>query len=304
MLTVKGWPGIICSMARQPSPDADTVLQQLVDAWLAHYTSAHTRAAYGADLEHFGQWARTEHVDPFALAEDDLHRYRAACEAAGAGPSTVARRLSAIASFGAFSYERGTGLVAPRIDRPALPASSTTESLSDTDAAALLAAADEMNPRSAVLVRLLMLEGLKVGEAVAADARDLSGTPPPTLTLRARMRRVIELHPDTAELLTVYLGKRRRGPLLLSEHRARLTERLTRFGVDYIVKQAAATAGITGPVSANTLRRRFVMNAEEHGLDLDGIRSRAGHADPRTTRRYLETPRGDGTDNANLPQRS
>src|SRR4029077_12121317 len=126
----------------------------------------------------------------------------------------------------------------------ALPAWSTTESLSDTDAAALLAAADETNPRSALLVRLLMMEGLKAGEAIRADARDLDGKPPHvTLTLRTRMRRVIELRPDTAELLTLYLGKRRRGPLLLSEHRARVTERLTRFGVDYIVKQAAETAG-------------------------------------------------------------
>ena len=291
-------------MAGRPSPEADALLQQVVDAWLEHYESPHTRAAYGTDLGHFGQWARTEHVNPFALAEDDLHRSRAACEAAGAGPSTIARRLSAIASFGAFAHEQGTGLVAPRIERPALPASSTTEALSDRDAAALLTAADEMNPRSAVLVRLLMLEGLKAGEAITADARDLNGKPPHvTLTLRTRMRRVIELHPDTAELLTLYLGKRRRGPLLLSEHRARVAERLTRFGVDYIVKQAAETAGITGPVSANTLRRRFFMNADDRGLDLDGIRSRAGHADPRTTRRYLETS-SDDTADANPPQRS
>ncbi len=294
MLTVKPGTGIIHPMAHQRRPDANTVLQRVVDAWLEHYESPHTRAAYGADLEHFGRWARTEQVDPFQLAEDDLRRYRAACEATGAGPSTVARRLSAIASFGAFSHEQGTSLVTPRIERPALPASSTTESLSDTDAAALLAAADEMNPRSAVLVRLLMLEGLKVGEAVTADARDLNGKPPRlTLTLRTRKRQVIELHPDTAELLTAYLGARRRGPLLLSEHRARVTERLTRFGVDYIVKQAAENAGITGAVSANTLRRRFVMNADDHGQDLDGIRLRAGHADPRTTRRYLGTSNAD-----------
>jgi site-specific recombinase XerD len=272
-------------MARRAS-----TLEAVVAAWLASYESLHTRAAYGADLEHFGQWAITEHANPFALAENDVRRYRAACEAEGAGPPTVARRLSAIASFGAFSYEHGAGLATPRIERPSLPASSTTESLSDDDASALLAAADQMNRRSAALVRLLMLDGLKVGEAVTADASDLSGTPPRvTLTLHAGMPRVIELHPDTADLLRAYLGKRRRGPLLRSEHRARTTEPLTRFGVDYIVKQAAESAGITGPISANTLRRRFVMNAHNHGRALDDIRSGVGHADARTTRRYLRT---------------
>ena len=280
-------------MARRPRSDSNN-LQAVVVAWLARYESAHTRAAYGADLDHFREWARAEHLNLFALGEDDVRRYRAVCEAEGTGPSVVARRLSAIASFGAFSHERGAGLAAPRIERPALPVTSTTMSLSDDDATALLAAADQMNQRSAALVRLLMLDGLKVGEAVMADVGDIRGKPPRvTLALRGGMPRVIELHPDTTDVLAAYLGRRRRGPLLLSEHRARNTEPLTRFGVDYIVKQAADTAGITGPVSANTLRRRFVMNASNYGQDLDGIRAKAGHSDARTTRRYLRANSND-----------
>jgi site-specific recombinase XerD len=293
MLTVKPVNRHDPSMARRSRSDPET-LQAVVDAWLANYESGHTRAAYRADLDHFGEWARAENVNPFALAEDDIRRYRAACETAGAGPSTVARRLSAIASFGAFAHKRGTGLATPRIERPTLPASSTTESLGDDDATALLTAADQMNPRSALLVRLLMLDGLKVGEVVTADAGDLEGKPPcVTLTLHTGLPRVIELHPDTGKLLAAYLGNRRSGPLLLSEHRAHVTEPLTRFGVDYIVKQAAESAGIAGSVSANTLRRRFVMNAHDRGQDLDGIRADAGHADARTTRRYLHTSSGD-----------
>jgi integrase/recombinase XerD len=289
MLTVKRGSGMICFVPRRDPPDP-AVLQRAVDAWLERYESPHTRAAYGADLEHFGHWFQTEDVDPFALGEEDLRRYRAACEASGAAPSTVARRLSAITSFGNFVHEQGIGLVAPRVERPTLPAMSATHALTDEDAAALLAAADEMNPRSAILVRLLMVDGLKAGEAVTADSRDITGSPPRmTLALRTRMGRVVELHPDTAELVNRYLGTRRRGPLLLSEHRARLAEPLTRFGVDYIVKRAAEAAGISGPISANTLRRRFVMNADDDGMDLDGIQLRAGHADPRTTRRYLDT---------------
>jgi site-specific recombinase XerD len=269
----------------------------MVSAWLAGYESTHTRAAYGADLDHFRRWAGTEHVDLSALGVDDVRRYRAACESEGAGLSAVARRLSAVASFAAFSHERGTGLAAPRVERPALPASSTTMSLTDDDASALLAAADQISQRSAALVRLLMLDGLKVSEAVTADAGDLGGKPPfVSLALHGGMPRVIDLHPDTADVLTAYLGKRRRGPLLLSEHRARNTGPLTRFGADYIVKQAASTAGIAGPVSANTLRRRFVMNASSNGQDLDDIRASVGHADARTTRRYLRTDDDDGRD--------
>lgn len=273
------------------------LLEAVVAAWLKQYASAQTRSAYRTDVDHFGAWARSEQVNPFAVSPDELRRYRAACENRGAAPATVARRLSAIASFGAFAHAQGAGLPAPRIERPALAPSSTTEPLNDDQAAALVAAADRMNRRSGVLVRLLMLDGLKASEAVIADACDLQGRPPRlTLTVRTRMQRVIELHPDTARLLAAYLGQRRNGPMLLSDHRARVTERLTRYGVDYIVKQAADAAHITGAVSANTLRRRFLMHAHDRGDHIDGIRSSAGHADARTTRRYFRTTSTAGTD--------
>jgi site-specific recombinase XerD len=289
MLTVKGRFGMIHPVARTSRSDR-ALLQAVVAAWLDHYPSPHTRAAYRTDLDHFGRWTETRRVDPFALDENELREYRAACEAEGAGPSTVARRLSALASFVNFAAERGNADAAPQIDRPALPASSTTGSLSDGDATALLAAADQMDPRSALLMRLLMLDGLKVGEAVRADVPDVAGRPPRmTLTLHAAGPRVIKLHPDTARLLAAYLGSRRRGPLLLSGHRASVTKRLTRFGVDYVIKQAAEAAGLARTVSANTLRRRFVMDAHERGEDLEHIRDRAGHANARTTRRYLDT---------------
>jgi integrase/recombinase XerD len=263
-------------------------LQAAIAAWLENYDSPHTRAAYRADLEHFSRWSRAERVDPFALDPADLQRYRAACEASGARPSTVARRLSAITSFGTFTLQGGSGRGTPRIDRPASSVSSSTAALNDQDAAAILAAADQMSARSALLMRLLMLDGLKVGEAVQANAADVSGRPPAmALKLQATPTRVIRVHADTADVLAVYLGKRRRGPLLLSEHRARSSERLTRFGVDYVIKQAAASAGIADPVSANTLRRRFIAAAHKRGEDFDDIRRSVGHADVRTTRRYV-----------------
>jgi len=74
---------------------------------------------------------------------------------------------------------------------------------------------------------------------------------------------------------------------LLSERRGREPDRLKRFGVDYLVKQVAQAAGLEQPISGNTLRRRYVIAADANGADLDEIRANAGHADRRTTRRYL-----------------
>ncbi len=195
--------------------------------------------------------------------------------------------MSAIASFCAFTRASGASLTAPRVERPATPSRSTAEFIADVQAVELLAVADRINPRSAALIRLLMLDGLKVGELVRADADDIAGRPPRmTLTLREPPA-VIELHIDTAAAVRAYLGRRRRGPLLLSERRARESDRLTRFGIDYIIKQAAAAAGLSEGLSGNTLRRHYVITAHQRGDAIADIQRHTGHADKRTTRRYL-----------------
>jgi integrase/recombinase XerD len=289
MLTVKRACGHAVGMVAKSQSARDRAHDPVVEAWLAECRSPNTRAAYAADFRHFNAWCEHRRVDPLALEPGDLAQYRAHCETGGARTATIARRLSAIASFGTFAVGIGRARHAPDVERPAVEPSTKTGLLTEAEATALLAAADAMTPRSAALVRLLMLDGLKVGETVQADATDVGGRPPRmTLALRSTAR-VVELHPETAAALHAYLVRRRRGPLILSEVRAREPERLTRFGVDYVVKQVAAAAGVRRSVSGNTLRRRYVVAAHERGDDIDDIRRSAGHADVRTTRRYLDS---------------
>jgi integrase/recombinase XerD len=254
--------------------------------------SSNTRAAYRADLDHLAAWCREGGtIDLLTIDVADIAVYRTACELAGASPATVARRLSAFSSFSAFMAATGTETALTMetgIARPAVEPGSTANILDDADAAALLAAADHVGQRSAVLIRLLMLDGLKVGEVIRADASDVNGRPPrATLLLHDRHPRAIELQTETAAAIRRYLGRRRKGPLVLSEQRGREPSRLSRFGLDYLVKQVARAAGMDQPVSGNTLRRRYVIAAHAKGADLDTIRRHAGHADARTTRRYL-----------------
>src|SRR4051812_29889065 len=140
MLTVKASLGML-GCVDEAVPVDEAALEAVVAAWLSEYESPSTRAAYRTDLDHFERWSRSARANPLALESSDLERYRAECESDGAGPATIARRLSAIASFGNFAHERGAALAAPRIERPRLPRSSTTESLDADDATALLAAA-------------------------------------------------------------------------------------------------------------------------------------------------------------------
>ena len=78
------------------------------------------------------------------------------------------------------------------------------------------------------------------------------------------------------------------GPLLTGRSHGRPGPiRLTRFGADHLLKQAAAEAGIPRPVSANVLRRTHVTTAQRAGVPIEEIRQSMGHRDVRTTRRYL-----------------
>lgn len=264
----------------------DDRLQGLVAAWLAGYRSPNTRAAYGADLRHFAAWCSDQRLGPLSTDDSDLARYRRACEAGGAGGPTVTRRLAAVTSFR--TYASGTGAADPYgpVARPDPVAPARAAALADSEVRSLLRAADGIAGRSGTLVRLLVLDGLRVSEAARADVTDVHGTPP-QLELRVAGRSVA-LHPETAAVLTAYVGRRRSGPLLRGEMRGREGDRLTRFGVDYLVRQAADAAGLDGRATGNALRRRYVVSSYADGLDIETIRDRLGHRDQRTTRRHLD----------------
>lgn len=250
-----------------PAGDADTWLGAAVGAFLDTCRTPNTAAAYRADLQHFLRWYATgADAEDERISVDDIASYRSACEQQGAAPATVARRLSTIASFGTYARTHGHGDVVPpsrSIDRPPSNPESTTSLLTDAQAATLLQAADHLNDRAGALIRLLMLDGLKVGDVVNADAKMIQGRPPNLrLTLHEPRPRTLSLHADTGRAIARYLRRRRTGPLLLSERRGRTPERMTRFGINAIVKQTATAAELKPSISAHTLRRRYVAQAD------------------------------------------
>jgi site-specific recombinase XerD len=287
------------AMAGTRDPDLGPGLDALVEAWLAGHRTENTRAAYRHDLVHFRLWCDGDGCAFVAPPASALERYRVACEAQGASPASVARRLSAVGSFLGYAARTSAPGAPPRaakVTRPSVTTTSATHVLAPTEVAALLAAADAMGPKASVLIRLLLLDGLKVGEAVALNAEHVRGRPP---RMRLDLRRdtdtpgrVVALDAQTAVALHRYLAGRKRGPVLVNERRPRDLDRLTRFGVDFVVKRVAEAARIDARVSANTLRRHYVIAAHERGVGLDEIRRSAGHSDVRTTRRYLPNAGG------------
>lgn len=267
------------------------------EEWLATYPSANTRDAYRRDVSAFAAWCAEVGRSPLEVSSDELARYRDHCLAAGAGPSTVARRLSSIASFLRFARdEGGQGNPVEGVARPTASPSSPV-ALDEGELAALLAAADGLGTKTAALVSLLALEGFRLNEVLAIDIPRLRTSPSGmTVSLRRRQEeQEVGLTARTAAAVTAHVGTRRRGPLFLGDSvvpaRPARPARLSRFGADFLVKRAGASAGIDKSVSANVLRRSYVGAEHRAGTSLEAISRQVGHREVRQTARLLE---GDG----------
>jgi integrase/recombinase XerD len=262
---------------------------ELAAAWLYTHRSWNTRAAYEADLSGFATWCAMTGRSPLRVHSDDVADYRGQCQGSGASPATVNRRLSALTSFYRFvaGTEGPAENPAESVTREPASVASATVALDAGEAEAILEAAQRSGPRSASLVGLLLVDGCKVGEVLAADVDDLSRRPWALTVTRRGHAECVTLDGWTGRALRRYLAARTQGPLFVGETPSREPARLSRFGADHILKRVAEDAGVTKPVSANTLRRSYVVRAHARGDSIDDIRAAVGHYDRRTTRRLL-----------------
>ena len=268
----------------------DVTLAQATEVWLSRYSSVNTRAAYSADLRKFLAWYDNA-PSALELTAGELTRYRAERLSAGASPAAVDRQFAALRAFYEAACDLGLCHENPFGTRPETAiGASDTASLTPAEVA-MLREASASDSRTDVLVQLLLGEGLRLAEALALDHADVSGP------RHAKRLRVVRHGGATSitldEPASQSMGELERcsskpGPLFTGPPRGSAGPvRLTRFGADHLLKQAAAAAGIRRPVSANVLRRTHVTSAQLAGVPIDEIRRNMGHRDVRTTRRYL-----------------
>lgn len=149
--------------------------QVIVERWIAVQTSDRTREGYTREARLYTGWCEQRGLDPRAVRRHDVEAYRNARTVSGDSARTLARRLSALSSL--YTYAGGygigsnpvSGVKRPKIDR----SSSPSQSLARPEVPRLLAVAQEDGPRSAALVALLVLNGLRVSEALGDDVADL-----------------------------------------------------------------------------------------------------------------------------------
>lgn len=277
-LTLVASAGNLSSPLRSP--------EELAGAFLAGY-GASTREAYSRDLRQWGHF-----LAPFDVGVLEAHRVHVDAfvrqgEHDGLAPATLARRLSALSGFYAYALDEGLIARSPvaRVRRPRVSDESPRLGVDRAGLRALLQAAQESSERDHALVALLALNGLRVSEALAANVDDLGHERGHrTLTIRRKggKQQTIALAPRTANALDSMLGGRNDGPVFIT----RTSRRLDRHAALKTIRRLARLAGIPHPVSPHALRHGFVTAALDAGVSLRDVQDAAGHADPRTTRRY------------------
>ena len=211
--------------------------------------------------------------------------------------TTTARKIAAIRSFFGFLFENGSifqdpteSLGSPRVGR------SLPKFLSKEDVTRLLDAAckDSGNEarRDAAILELLYATGLRVGELVSLNVKDidLQGS-----YIRCwgkgSKERIVHLYPKAVKELKQYMThtrpnflKNRNGETaLFVNHRG---ERLTRQWVWNILKNYGAKAGIQQQITPHTLRHSFATHLLENGASLRHVQELLGHSSISTTQVY------------------
>ena len=268
------------------------ITPEMIDGWLATFTSSHTRSAYRADLNGFTEWCTSMRRSPLQADNDVLERYRRHHQDAGASPASVARRMSALNGFFRFAVHTGARTMHPTeaATAPTVVPASTTVALTAAQRDSLLHALPQQTPSTQLLVSLLLLDGLRLDEALGLDRADLAGRPPTAATVASRgQQRTVALHPHTTTIVRRHLAGRAAGPVFTSAARnASAGARLSRFGADAWLKKAGRDAGLDAPLTSNVLRRTHVQHAQRSGRSVPDIQRHLGHDDARTTRRYLD----------------
>jgi site-specific recombinase XerD len=272
-------------LVRYDEPD-DIAERMAVAGFLAGYTGA-TRVSYTTDLRLFAEWCSNQRVRLLDVKRANLELFARHLEARGRMASTVARRLSTLASF--YRYCHVEGLLrrnpAANVRRPKVDHESRTLGLDRNELGALLVQAGLGTPRDHALVTLLALNGLRISEALNADVADLGvdrGHRTVRIVRKGGKHVTIPLAPRTATALDLSIGGRAGGPIFVGA----TGQRLTRHAADRTVKRLARRAGIAKRISPHSLRHSFITAALDAGVPLRDVQEAASHADPRTTMRY------------------
>jgi len=274
--------------------------------WFANIENVNTRRAYRKDVHDFMAFVGLQNLSEFRLVKRaHLIAWRKQLEGRALEPSTIRRKLSAIASL--FDYLCEANAVSHNpADGVRRPSEGVNEgksaALGDDQAKAILEApspATLKGLRDRAILSALLFHGLRRAELCSLAVGDLQsrrGVMHFRVLGKGGKTRYIPVHPQTTERINDYLelaghADDLNGPVFRRARRQRGVnprEALSGHGVyKDVVKKYALQIGIEpSAVSVHGLRATAATNALEHEADIAKVQEWLGHANISTTRLY------------------
>ena len=137
---------------------------------------------------------------------------------------------------------------------------------------------------------MLAYNGLRIDEALSRDIEHLGhqlGHRVLRISRKGGRDALEPLSPPVERALDTYLGARTAGPLFLDDRGRRMYEAQAWRLVRRLARRAAIKSA--AQLSPHSLRHTFATSLDHAGVALQDIQDAMGHADPRTTRRYMAT---------------
>jgi len=263
--------------------------------------SRHTARAYLSDVAQLAE--ALADTKPAALAAADVRRFLAARHPKDAAAS-LARKLAAIRAFCRFLVREGVRAADPTagIPTPRTP-KRLPRPLAVDDCEVLMAPPAEAGAgetgelaalRDRALAELLYGAGLRVGELVSLDVRDVDLAQGEVRVLgKGGKERVVPLPAAAREALGAWLERRRRPGVLgeplfvaLRARRGEAPRRLDARDVRRRLARRALAAGLSDRVHPHRLRHSYATHLLDMGADLRAIQELLGHASLSTTQKY------------------
>lgn len=262
--------------------------------------SSHTVEGYLTDVGHLVSFAEDNHLCVEDMAGSHIESFICCLHDLGISPRTQARMIAGIRSF--FKYLKIEGIISDDptqlIDSPSigrhLPDVLTVDEIDSMIAA--LPLDKEETLRNHAIIETLYGSGLRVSELTGLRISRLSLDEGFMIVEgKGSKQRLVPLSPSSIELIGEYLPRRNKGPVKREGEDILFLNRrgapLTRVMVFYIIRDAAALAGISKKVSPHTLRHSFATHLLEGGANLRAIQEMLGHESIATTEIYLHLDR-------------
>ncbi|MCC6484160.1 MAG: tyrosine recombinase XerC [Armatimonadetes bacterium] len=280
-------------------------VRELLRAFALHLhalgRSGHTQRNYLSDLLRiFSAVARSQRApDVVQIDRKAVRKWLAAARLAGKSPRTIERHLASLRTFLKWAHAAGhiadlpplDGLSAGRYSR--LP-----KLLSQTEVSKMLderPLTDPQQIRDAAMLELLYATGLRIGELVSLNVKDVQRGQELRVLGKGGKERIVLIGSQSRQALDRYLSIAR--PALCSDSSEtalfvgargkRINERVARK----VVEEAALGYTNLPHAGPHTLRHSFATHLLENGADLRTIQELLGHSDLATTQVYTHVSR-------------